>query len=154
MPAYFLDSSATVKRYAAETGSAWILSLFRPKESNVFYAARITQTECVSSMVRKRRGKVMTAKQTAQAVKRFRKHFQDRFFKIEIDAQLIDRATELAEKYFLRGYDAVQLAAALKANADRISIGLSSPVFVSADNALNNAASAEGLTVDNPNLHP
>ena len=47
-------------------------------------------------------------------------------------------------------YDAVQLAAALELN--RISQG--GIVLVSADQDLNAAATAEGLTVENPNLHP
>jgi len=154
MPAYFLDSSATVKRYAAETGSAWILSLFRPKQSNLFYAARITQTECISAIARKQRGGGITAKQAAQAIKRFRKHFQYKFFKVEIDAQVVEEATNLAEKHFLRGYDAVQLAAALKVQATRARSGAAGLIFVCADNALRQAASAEGLAIEDPNAHP
>ena len=60
----------------------------------------------------------------------------------------------MAEKHRLRGYDAVQLAAALELNSIRLAMGGQTLVFVSADVNLNNSASAEGLTVDNPNLHP
>lgn len=154
MPAYFLDSSATVKRYAAETGSAWILSLFRPKQTNLFYAARITQAECISAIARKQRGGGITAKQAAMGIRRFRKHFQYKFFKVEIDAQIVEKASELAEKHFLRGYDAVQLAAALKAQSIRTRVGGSKLIFVCADNALRLAASAEGLATEDPNAHP
>lgn len=42
MGAYFLDSSALVKCYAAETGTAWMTSLINPAAGNVIYVARIT----------------------------------------------------------------------------------------------------------------
>jgi hypothetical protein len=68
--------------------------------------------------------------------------------------KIIEEAGLLAEKYFLRGYDAVQLACALEIEKTRNSLGASSIIFVSADNALNQAAQSEGLTVDNPNNYP
>ena len=34
MTVYFIDSSALVKRYINETGSAWILNLFNPSLNN------------------------------------------------------------------------------------------------------------------------
>jgi uncharacterized protein len=54
----------------------------------------------------------------------------------------------------LRAYDAVQLAAVLEVNDDRVAVGLSSVTLISADTALNAAAAAEGLAVDDPNAHP
>jgi predicted nucleic acid-binding protein len=60
----------------------------------------------------------------------------------------------LATKHALRGYDAVQLAAALEANDERIANELTPLTLVSADDELNTAAQAEGLTVENPNAYP
>ena len=54
----------------------------------------------------------------------------------------------------LRAYDAVQLASALVANRQIIQAGLPSPIFVSADKRLLNAAQVEGLQIDDPNSHP
>jgi hypothetical protein len=54
----------------------------------------------------------------------------------------------------LRGYDAVQLAAAIAANNERVLNGLSPLIVVSADGELNDAARAEGFTVEDPNSHP
>jgi hypothetical protein len=34
MPAYFLDSSALVKRYTIEVGTARVISLFKPAAAN------------------------------------------------------------------------------------------------------------------------
>jgi hypothetical protein len=49
----------------------------------------------------------------------------------------------------LRGYDAVQLAAALEVHSHAPSLTL-----LSADAGLNAAGAAEGLAVDDPNNHP
>ena len=57
----------------------------------------------------------------------------------------------MAETYALRGYDAVQLAAVLEVNTIRLNLRLSALIFVSADGDLNTAATAERLSVENPN---
>jgi uncharacterized protein len=59
----------------------------------------------------------------------------------------------LAETHALRAYDAVQLAAAVEVNAQCAALGVAL-TLISADAALNAAAMAEGLTVDDPNSHP
>ena len=61
---------------------------------------------------------------------------------------------DLAQGQGLRGYDAVQLAAALDVNAERNRYGLPALTLVSADTDLNHAAAAEGLVVENPNDYP
>jgi hypothetical protein len=48
----------------------------------------------------------------------------------------------------------VQLAAAVEAQAYNLSVGLPVLTLISADAALNTAATAEGLAVDDPNNHP
>jgi predicted nucleic acid-binding protein len=72
---------------------------------------------------------------------------------IEITPAVITRAMQLAETHGLRGYDAVQLAAALIVQKMREVLGLSALELVSADRDLNDAAAREDLTVDNPNSH-
>jgi hypothetical protein len=58
----------------------------------------------------------------------------------------------LAESHAIRGYDAVQLAAAMEIAAASLATG-TILTLVSADTALNAAAVAEGLTVEDPNTH-
>lgn len=87
-------------------------------------------------------------------MKRFERDFYKKLFKIEIEKAITNKASELVKNYPLRAYDAVQLAAALTANDERILLGASSITFVSADNDLNKAASAEGLQVENPKNYP
>lgn len=58
----------------------------------------------------------------------------------------------------LRAYDAVQLATSLAVYDELLAIGAIAAghpyVLVSADNELNNAASLEGLAIENPNNYP
>jgi len=60
---------------------------------------------------------------------------------VEVTDELITAAADLAEAESLRGYDAVHLAGALLVGAE---------VFTSADDALCDAASGQGLHVANP----
>ncbi len=67
---------------------------------------------------------------------------------------LFDEAMRLANTHSLRAYDAVQLAAALEINRKERDAGFAPITLISADRALNDAAQAEGLAVEDPNLHP
>jgi uncharacterized protein len=68
---------------------------------------------------------------------------------VSLSDALIDHAAMLARTHALRGYDAVQLAAALEIQSQIPTLAL-----ISADQELNTAAAAEGLAVDDPNTHP
>ncbi len=59
-----------------------------------------------------------------------------------------------ARVHGLRAYDAVQLAAALEVHRRHLSAGVGPVTLASADRDLNTAAVAEGLTVEDPTLHP
>lgn len=154
MAAYFCDTSALAKRYVTETGSAWLTAAINPKSGNYVFIARITFVEIVSAVSRKERGGYFSATDAATAKKQFETDYSNEFVSVEITENLILEAAKLAEKHALRGYDAVQLAAALETQTKRAVRGLPPLTLLSADNDLNDAAAAEGLTVDNPNNHP
>lgn len=154
MAAYFFDSSATVKRYAIEIGSKWVFAHLRPSAGNVIFVAWITGAETVAALARKRKGNYLTSPEAAKAINRFQRHFALRYQKITITDNIISAAMNYADKYELRGYDAIQLATAKEVEKELQAVGTSGLIFVSADNELNDAAQAEGLTVENPNNHP
>ena len=154
MSAFYLDSSAVVKRYSTETGSKFVIKLMSPSARNRLYSVKITEVEVCAALTRKRKGLKMTTAAVTKSVKRFRRNFAARFIKSDITDSLISEAIRLSDRHTLRGYDAVQLAAALQANGERISRKLSPLTFVSADAELNNAAQAEGLAIENPNSYP
>jgi uncharacterized protein len=153
MAAYFLDTSALVKRYAAETGTAWVTGLIAPAAGNLILVARITGVETVSAIARKRKGNLLPSADAATALTTARQEFGGLFLVVEVTAALLAAAADLAEKHALRGYDAVQLAAALEASAERQRLNLSPIILVTADKELLSAGTAEGLTVDDPNNH-
>jgi uncharacterized protein len=150
MNAYFFDSSALVKRYITETGSKWVIKQLK----NVIFIAQIAGVEVISAIARRRKGLKITPDKSRKSILRFQRDFQNRFFQKSLAPQIVTLAMQLADKYELRGYDAVQLASAIEANNLRQINGLSHIIFISADNALNSAAQSEGLTIDNPNNYP
>ena len=154
MSSYFFDSSATVKRYSIETGSKWVFGVLRPSAGNTIFVARITGAETIAALARKRKGKHLTVAESAKAINRFQSHFARRYQKININDDIINAAMSYADKYELRGYDAVQLAAATEVGNELKKMGASGLIFVSADNDLNNAAQNEGLAVENPHNYP
>lgn len=153
MPAYFVDSSALVKRYVQEVGTRWVRNLTRRNTPNDIYLARITAVEVTSAVARRRGGKTVTPPRAASMLYRFRKHLAGRYLVVEITPTLLNDATRLANAHELRAYDAVQLAVALDLNQRNQDAGLGSVTLISSDQALNAAAIAEGMTVDDPNTH-
>jgi uncharacterized protein len=151
---YFVDSSALVKRYISETGSAWVSGLFDPLLANEVFIAPITPVEILAAIARRARGGTITQSDAATASNLFRTDLQADCLLVEFTDNLLQSAMNLAEGHGLRGYDAVQLAAALEIDTICRLSGLPSLVFVSADVNLNAVATTEGLQVDNPNLHP
>jgi predicted nucleic acid-binding protein len=147
---YFFDSSGIVKRYVLEIGSAWVCGLVDPAAGNEVFLVRITGVEVVSAL-----GRHLPPLQPtllAQALADFQHDFQNQYQLREVTPALVREAMRLAEVHRLRGYDAVQLAAAIETQGEFAARGLSM-TFGSADSQLNSAAAIEGVTVDNPNSH-
>lgn len=151
--AYFVDSSGLVKRYVLETGTAWVRGITRRRPSTHIYISLITAVE-VTSAVARRRGVTLAAARASSILSRFRKHLAGRYLPSEITPALVNNAMTLANTHRLRAYDAIQLATALDLHKDWSGNQLGAFVFISADRALNAAATAEGLTVEDPNSHP
>lgn len=149
----FLDSSALLKRYVSETGTGWIQSLLDPAASHRITIATVAGVEIVAAISRKSRAGGISSAQAAIALSSFRDDYARDFDLIHITSAVVDDAMHLAERHGLRGYDAMQLAAARAADAAGRSIG-AAVTLVSADIELNAAATAEGIAVEDPNTHP
>ena len=151
MAVYFFDSSALVKRYAQESGTTWIIQTADPMAAHLLYIARITAVEVISALTRRQRGGSVSQGDATRVIQEFRYDLSHQYRVVEITAAVITQAMALAQMHALRGYDAVQLAAALVVHHMRSTLELSPMVLVSADRDLNTAATAEGLSVTNPN---
>jgi predicted nucleic acid-binding protein len=151
---YFLDTSATVKRYVQEIGTPWIVNLANPAAGHFLYVARITEVEMTAAIARRRRMGSLSLAQAGDALNRFAQDFVQEYRITEITIPILRQASQLADKHVLRAYDAVQLAAAVDLNAQWVAAGIRIVTLVSADQELNAAAASEGLPVEDPNLHP
>jgi uncharacterized protein len=146
---YFLDTSAVVKRYVRETGTAWVQALTTPTAGHSLFLVRLTLAEMVAAVTRRQRGGQISAQDAATALADFHYDFARQYVVVEVSAPLVSYAASLARAHALRGYDAVQLAAALEIHSQAPSLTL-----LSADADLNAAAASEGLLADDPNSHP
>jgi predicted nucleic acid-binding protein len=146
---YFLDTSAVVKRYVSESGTAWVQALTDPTAGNVHCIARITGAETVAAITRRERGGHIAPANAAMALADFDHDCARQYLIVSMADALIDHAVALARIHGLRGYDAVQLPAALEVWSH-----IPTTVLISADADLNAAATAEGMAVENPNNHP
>ena len=72
MAAYFCDSSAIVKRYLQETGTAWVRRLTRRGNPDPIYLARIAAVEVTSAVARRRRGGQLAVPRARNILTRFR----------------------------------------------------------------------------------
>jgi predicted nucleic acid-binding protein len=150
MAAIYLDTSAIVKRYIHEDGTNWIINLTSYATGHDLYIVRLAGPEMSAALFRKaRRGQVSVA-DAVKAASSFRVDWQQQYRIIESGPYVCDLAMDLAERYTLRGYDAVQLAAAIVLQQARQASQLSALTFVSADVEQLNTARAEGLMVENP----
>lgn len=154
MAAYYLDTSALVKAFVRESGTAWMTKLIDPAVGHILYTVRLTGPEMVAALGRKARTGEVTAATATRAIAAFRQSWHKRPNIVAVTITLTERAMDLTERRGLRGYDAVHLAAALIIADRQRSAGLPALTFVSADDDQRRAALAEGLLVENPNAYP
>lgn len=148
-----MDSSALVKRYASEIGSAWVVSVCATGNANIVAIASVTIAEVAAALGAKFRGGFLNQAAYDQAYSDFISHARTVYWVEDVQRVVVERAAQLTRTHELRGYDAVQLASAFLLNQALI-IGQRPPlIVVSADHNLLAAARAEGLPTDNPNDH-
>jgi predicted nucleic acid-binding protein len=65
---FYLDASVLVKRYLAETGSAWVESLYADEGNNAIAIARFGLVETAAAFAAKRRGQFITDREYESAL--------------------------------------------------------------------------------------
>ncbi len=154
MTTCYLDTSALVKRYVNEVGSSWLRGLLGSKAPPAIVVVHFVTVEVTSALMRRLREGVLNTAEYEQAQDAFHFDCLHEYDMVTAVGEVIDRARRLVEKHPLRAYDAVHLSAALIVDEELLANDLPPLLFMSADDRLNHAASAEGLAVDNPNNHP
>jgi len=153
MSSYYLDASALVKRYVDEVGSNWLRAAMAPAWRPLLFTSRMAIVEVISAFARRVRDGSLTPEELAAARDAFRGDCLSGYQIMPPTVAVIDLACTLLERHPLRAYDATHLATALSAQQFLAARGYPALTFLSADDRLNRAATAEGLTVDNPNHH-
>lgn len=151
---YYLDSSALIKRYAPEAGTAWVKQLFDPVLNHQAYFSQVTGVEVAAGLSRKVRTKELSSKYYQLVLQLFLNDLDQGDYNIvPLNDTMVELAIDLTKRHPLRAYDALHLATAKTVNTALASAQLSQLTFVSADTSLLAAAQGEGLAVDNPNLY-
>lgn len=150
---YFFDSSAIVKRYIAEKGSAWVKEIVKGQPPKNLYLSLVTGAEATAAFAKRHRREDISTEDYNTARSVFLRHFRRQYTLLRVTKDVIQRAMDLIHAHPLRGFDAVQLATALILEDDLKSSGLPGISFVCADKTLYNAAKEEGLKTEDPNKH-
>ena len=149
----YLDTSALVKRYITETGSRWIRSLLNGPAVYTF-TSQLTTVEGACAFARRRREGYLAADEQRQVLEMLFYELNHRYSTLRVTPQLIDIACRLADRWPLRAFDAVHLAAAWLLNQNLLTSGHAPLTFVCADIRLLDIAQSEGMLTENPNDHP
>jgi predicted nucleic acid-binding protein len=139
----YLDASALVKRYVAEAGSQQVGEAIAAAE--LAGTSIITRAEVAAALAKAVRVGALTRDQARSALQTFRNEWPD-LVRLQLSELTVSRADSFAWEYNLRGYDAVQLAAASlwqDAMGERVA-------FMAYDRKLWSAAAQAGLTAVPP----
>ena len=149
MASYFLDSSAVVKFYHPEAGSATVQRIFAEADRRI-RISRLTVVEVRSAFAGKLRMGAITEREARLSLDRFKSDLVAGLMGVFALTEFhYRRAEQLIEKHWarqrLRTLDSLQLAVALDLSVQ----GLIEQ-FVAADKTLGEVAEIEGLPVLNP----
>jgi predicted nucleic acid-binding protein len=146
MIVYYLDASAWVKRYYAESGSDRVRELLA--RGAIMASASLGVLEVAAALARKGKAGEIPPASLEQALTTLR-HDWERFAQIHLTDDVLADALGVARTRALRAADAVHLASALVVAAE-LSPQEDTMTFVVSDRELRQAAVAAGLRVLDP----
>jgi uncharacterized protein len=137
----FLDTSALLKLYVQEENSEAVRDM--SARARVVAASRLAYAEARAALARACRERRITDQELESVLLVLHQDWP-RYFVIEVSADIVRYAGDLAQEHALRAYDALQLASALTLR-NKVSTEV---CFLCFDDVLNQAAQASGLSVD------
>jgi len=140
---YYLDSSALVKRYAAESGSDRVAALVEGDHKLAISWLAVPET--LSAVARRAKGGSICTEDFASIRSQLNLDMQ-RFMIADVCGAPIDGIELLIARHALRGADSIHLSTALWLRKET----KSQVIFVASDNELLIAARAERLKTLNP----
>jgi predicted nucleic acid-binding protein len=136
---FYLDASAVVKVYVAEAATDRVRDLVLA--ANGLLTVRISYAEVRAAFARAWRERLLSAADLRALTRAFDEDWT-RYSVVEVSDAVVRQAASLSERHALRGYDAVQLAAALAVRE-----GIETIRFVCFEERLARAARREGLAI-------
>ena len=130
----YLDTSSLVKLYVVEPGSTTVHD--HVGSADLVATSSIAYTEARAGLARRRRERALTPAAFVAAKKALDKDWPT-YLSVEVTPSLCREAGELAERYRLRAYDSVHLAAFAEVAR---AAGPGNTLFSSFDAALDRAA--------------
>jgi predicted nucleic acid-binding protein len=153
MALYFLDTSAIVKRYIAESGSEWTRRLCT---THSIVVSALALAEINSVFARRVREGSLSATDRDALLRSFHNHVVE-YTLVDIDRAVLNVAGALLlsvpASIPLRSLDAIQLASAQSFATNAALSRLGSLTVVSSDTRLLAAAQWAGFATDNPESH-
>ncbi len=134
----YLDTSSLVKLYTEEEGSSDVANLVR--SSKVTGTSLVAYAEARAAFARRFREKAFTQREYGRLILSFAEDW-DNYLIIRVTKELVRLAGGLAEKYGLRGFDAIHLSSAVTLHKE-----LDTPIIFSCfDEKLEAASQLEEL---------
>jgi uncharacterized protein len=146
MMLFYLDSSAWVKRYFQELGSAWINLQF--EQGILLGGSTVGLIEVTATFARKRTAGAIDAVRSRQIETDLLDDWNG-LFQMELTPDVVERSLELARIWALRGADCIHLASAVILK-EKLAVDADAFAFVTSDLELKAAALKAGLTVLDP----
>jgi len=152
----YLDSSALVKLYVLEKGSASLEARLRTEDT--LFSSILTYAEIHAVLARKLREKAYSRLDFGRASRQFVNGWLFAITKIDLESNVVEGVRRLLFRFPLTGADAVHLATALwirdKQRLTSKGTTASELVFAAADKQLLRAAEQNQFKVYNPEDHP
>jgi hypothetical protein len=147
MTVFYMDASAWVKWHIVEEGSEWVERFWtaRPAAGS----STLGLIEVTAAIVRRHRGGRVAPGATAQVLQALEEDFSE-MTHVQVDADVLRLAKDLARSHALRGADCIHLASAFRLGE----ITGRDVAMIASDAELLAAARAEGLAVLDPRTNP
>src|SRR5437868_11515103 len=105
MATYFLDTSALAKRYVAEQGQGWIVTLCDPAHGHELYISQAALVEVVAAICRRAREQSISMDDRDRLIDTFRQDCQHAYNIWQVTTALYHAAGDLCRSHRLRAYD-------------------------------------------------
>ena len=136
----YCDTSALVKRYVEEEGAAQVNEFW--DNASAVSTSVVAFAETMAVFKRKQRERVLSSSEYEEIVREFKEDYRHLLL-VPVSEALNIAIEDLLKRHSMRGFDAIHLASAKVFNG----VDDEDLLFACFDQALNNAATKEGLKV-------